>query len=146
MGRDVAVVALASLDQGRVTQLQMRLRELGHDPGPIDGVAGPQTRAALQAYGRAQFALKERLIRQGQLTTDMAQQLGVDASRSAPSAEPFLRDDTGPSMRRDTPLLPPGGAPLPPPGIAPLPTPSSAPSALPPARGGSTPATPPPAP
>jgi hypothetical protein len=146
MGRDIGVVALASLDSARVTRMQLRLRELGHDPGPIDGVVGPQTRAALEAYGRAQFTLKQRLLRQDQLTSDMAQQLGVDGSRAAPSGEPFLRDDLGPSMRQDTPLLPPGGAPLPPPDIAPLPTPSSAPSSPPRARGGSTPATPPPAP
>ncbi len=31
-------------------KLQARLKELGHDPGPADGVARPQTQAALKAF------------------------------------------------------------------------------------------------
>jgi hypothetical protein len=145
MGRDAGVIALASLEPARVTRMQERLRELGFYQGTVDGRVGPKTRAALAAYARAQFTLKQRLLQQNQLTTDLARQLGVEASPAGERGEPFLRDDTGPSMRRDTPLLPPGGAPIPPPGIAPLPTPSSMPSALPP-RSGSTPPAPPPAP
>jgi hypothetical protein len=124
-GSETRVIPLSSLDAPKLTALQMRLRELGHYQGPVDGVLGPKTKAALEAYARAQFTLKQRLLQQDQMTSDLAEQLGV-ADRQ-PSSEPFLRDDAGPSMRRGTPLLPPGGAPLPPPGIAPLPTPSSSP-------------------
>lgn len=145
MGSDVSVIELASLDPDRVTRLQTRLAELGHYQGPIDGVVGPQTRAALAAYARAQFTLKQRLIQRDQLTSDLARQLGVDARPPAEGSEPFLRDDTNRSPRKDAPLLPPGGAPLPPPGMAPLPTPSSMPSSPPP-RPGSTPSSPPPSP
>ena len=35
---------------GSVAQTQRDLRALGYDPGPVDGVMGPKTRAALQAY------------------------------------------------------------------------------------------------
>src|SRR5262245_7219977 len=31
-------------------QVQRRLKELGHDPGPIDGRLGVQTQAALKAF------------------------------------------------------------------------------------------------
>ena len=142
-GSDAGVIALASLDAASVTRLQARLRERGHDPGPVDGVLGPKTRAALEAYSRAQFTLEQRLLQQERLTTDLAAQLGV--APGAPGSEPSPRGDTAPSLRGDAPLLPPGGAPLPPPGMAPLPTPSSAPSSVPPARGGAMP-TPPPSP
>ncbi|MBC8167211.1 MAG: peptidoglycan-binding protein, partial [Bryobacteraceae bacterium] len=30
--------------------IQMRLRNLGFDPGPIDGIVGPQTKAAIQGF------------------------------------------------------------------------------------------------
>jgi peptidoglycan hydrolase-like protein with peptidoglycan-binding domain len=33
-----------------VKSLQTQLRDAGFDPGPIDGVVGPRTRAALQKY------------------------------------------------------------------------------------------------
>jgi peptidoglycan hydrolase-like protein with peptidoglycan-binding domain len=31
-------------------QVQRRLKELGHDPGPIDGQPGPKTQAALKGF------------------------------------------------------------------------------------------------
>jgi peptidoglycan hydrolase-like protein with peptidoglycan-binding domain/DNA invertase Pin-like site-specific DNA recombinase len=37
----------------RVLELQRRLRELGQRPGPVDGLFGPQTMAAVQSYQRA---------------------------------------------------------------------------------------------
>ena len=37
-------------DQRRVAALQRDLARLGYDPGPADGVAGPRTRAAVQAF------------------------------------------------------------------------------------------------
>lgn len=36
-----------------VKSVQQRLAALGHSPGPIDGVMGPRTRAAIRAYQTA---------------------------------------------------------------------------------------------
>jgi hypothetical protein len=130
-GSDARVIALGSLDAASITRLQVRLHELGHYKGNIDGVMGPQTRAALESYARAQFALKQRLLKQDQLTTDLAEQLGVQGGSGQGS--PSTSGDTGPSMNDGSPLLPPGGAP--PPSMAPLPTPKSSPSGTAPKSG-----------
>jgi putative peptidoglycan binding protein len=148
LGSDARLIALSSLDASTVTRLQTRLHELGHYDGQIDGVVGPKTRMALEAYNRAQFALKQKLLQSDQLTTESAEQLGIEPSTRINGAPPPLPEnqdlprDTSPSMRRDAPRLPPGGAPLPPPGLYPQPTPSSAPAPA----GGATPAPIPPSP
>ena len=36
--------------RGAIKALQIRLREAGFDPGPIDGMLGPRTKAAAQSY------------------------------------------------------------------------------------------------
>jgi len=36
----------------RIKELQNDLKTLGYDPGPIDGIVGPRTKAALAAYAR----------------------------------------------------------------------------------------------
>lgn len=47
-GGDVAI------DKDRVKQLQEALKSKGHDPGPIDGIMGPRTQAALREYQQAE--------------------------------------------------------------------------------------------
>ncbi len=37
-------------DQDEVRLIQVRLKEAGYDPGPVDGVLGAQTRSAVQKY------------------------------------------------------------------------------------------------
>ena len=37
-------------DRARIEQVQRSLKGAGHDPGPVDGVIGAQTEAALRAY------------------------------------------------------------------------------------------------
>ena len=36
-----------------VAKVQQKLAQLGHPPGPIDGIIGPLTRAAIESYQRA---------------------------------------------------------------------------------------------
>jgi TPR repeat protein len=39
-----------TLSQADVKTIQQRLKSLGYDPGPVDGVAGPATQRAIAAY------------------------------------------------------------------------------------------------
>ena len=36
-----------------MTYVQLRLRALGYDAGPVDGITGPRTRAAIEAFQSA---------------------------------------------------------------------------------------------
>ncbi|HXV81122.1 MAG TPA: peptidoglycan-binding domain-containing protein, partial [Candidatus Binatia bacterium] len=40
-------------DSEKIRQGQLRLRNAGFDPGPIDGILGPQTKAAMQRYQKS---------------------------------------------------------------------------------------------
>lgn len=81
LGRDLKAVALTELDAAQVTLLQQRLRERGLYLGRIDGIVGPQTRAAVQALVRERFALERRLLERGQMTTELAELVGVSGPR-----------------------------------------------------------------
>jgi len=72
-----------------VKRAQEALREKGYDPGPIDGVLGPRTRAALRSYQQA-----ENLAVTGRLDPQTAAKLGggsqpgpVDREQNAPAAD-----------------------------------------------------------
>lgn len=82
-GRDVGVMAATSLDVAEVTRLQQLLRDRGHYLGRVDGIYGPQTRAALLAAAREQFTLAERLLLQGQMTSDLARSVGLNPAPEA---------------------------------------------------------------
>lgn len=48
-------IELGSLDPARtVSGMQQRLRNLGFDPGPIDGILGPRTRRAMREFQAAE--------------------------------------------------------------------------------------------
>ena len=49
-------VAVTAYGDWRIGQAQERLKDLGFNPGPIDGVLGPRTQAALRQY-QAQHSL-----------------------------------------------------------------------------------------
>jgi peptidoglycan hydrolase-like protein with peptidoglycan-binding domain len=62
--------------------MQKALKEQGHDPGPVDGVMGAQTSAALKAYQK-----KQGLRVTGQLDAETAAKLGESGQAAAPSAQ-----------------------------------------------------------
>jgi lipid-binding SYLF domain-containing protein/osmotically-inducible protein OsmY len=71
-----------------VKQSQEALRDKGYDPGPIDGVLGPRTRAALRSYQQA-----ENLAVTGRLDPETTAKLGgvsqtgpVDREPTSPAA------------------------------------------------------------
>jgi len=85
-------------DDGRradaaVRDAQTALRDQGHDPGPIDGIMGPRTSAALR-----DFQQKENLTVTGQLDAETRARLET----GAPSASPATQDKAGntPSQRQ----------------------------------------------
>lgn len=63
-------------------KVQEALKDKGQDPGPIDGVMGPKTRAAIKAYQSA-----NKMKPTGRLDAETAKSLGVEsAASSGPSS------------------------------------------------------------
>jgi peptidoglycan hydrolase-like protein with peptidoglycan-binding domain len=44
----------ADMKPERVRAVQEALKSKGHDPGPIDGIFGPKTEAALKSFQKAE--------------------------------------------------------------------------------------------
>jgi peptidoglycan hydrolase-like protein with peptidoglycan-binding domain len=65
-----------------VLEAQRALRDLGYDPGPLDGLISPQTRAALQKYQAA-----ERLPVTGELDATTIERLDVYRRLFRPARE-----------------------------------------------------------
>ena len=57
-------------DAPTVMYVQTRLRALGYDSGPVDGIAGPRTRTAIEA-----FQSSERLTVDGELSRSLVEDL-----------------------------------------------------------------------
>ncbi|MGH7798699.1 MAG: peptidoglycan-binding domain-containing protein [Candidatus Binatia bacterium] len=75
--------ASQSQDRGRqqdVRQAQEALKNQGQNPGPIDGIMGPQTRQALRGFQKA-----NGLTQTGTLDAETRQKLNIDGSFSGSS-------------------------------------------------------------
>jgi peptidoglycan hydrolase-like protein with peptidoglycan-binding domain len=72
--------ALSALSEEQVREVQVRLQERGYYQGEIDGVIGPQTRAALSRF----FARQAQLVQQGQLTESALSAFGLESSEIQP--------------------------------------------------------------
>jgi len=102
--------------ESNIKSLQEALKNQGFNPGPIDGVMGPQTRQALQSFQRS-----KNITASGELNAETAQQLGVQPSgtmgtdlgteRDRSSGIPGLPSGTGPgsSSSPGTEGTPPAG-------------------------------------
>lgn len=95
-------------DPGLVRRLQRALTGLGYDPGPIDGLYGPQTRAALMAYSRDRdTVMPERIdaeLVEGleDLAPSVAAAAGqVESSAAAPSPLPEVQEGPSPEPRAE---------------------------------------------
>ena len=77
-------------DNGDVRAAQQALRDKGHDPGPIDGVKGPKTTAAVRAFQKAQGVPDN-----GNLDATTMEKLGVQ-----PSASPATESKAAPTEKK----------------------------------------------
>lgn len=59
-------------DPATVTRVQEELKRRGYDPGPADGVLGPQTREAIKRFQKDSW-----LKQTGEVDTDLLVQLGL---------------------------------------------------------------------
>src|SRR5690349_8654820 len=76
IGAGAGVMPSGAAERGAdVARAQEALKQQGHDPGPIDGVYGPRTAAALKAYQQSQ-----QLEATGQLDDATLARLGERAS------------------------------------------------------------------
>jgi peptidoglycan hydrolase-like protein with peptidoglycan-binding domain len=62
----------------KIKQVQQKLKDQGHDAGPVDGIMGPKTQAALKEFQSA-----KSLKQSGQLDRETMAALGVSGSASA---------------------------------------------------------------
>jgi len=83
-GKQVSVVDLSSLTPDQSRALQQTLARRGYYHGKVDGVIGPETRNAVGKLLARQFALNQRLVRQGRVTEPFLSGLGVQANELAP--------------------------------------------------------------
>lgn len=73
--------ASQGMGQQDIREAQEALKSQGHDPGPIDGVLGSQTRQALR-----EFQSKNGLKQTGNLDAETKQKLNIDGSSSGSSS------------------------------------------------------------
>lgn len=77
--RSTSQAGQTSAGPAQVRRVQEALKAQGHDPGPVDGVMGPQTQEALRAYQKAQ-----NLTETGMLDPQTFEKLGVGGARPRP--------------------------------------------------------------
>jgi peptidoglycan hydrolase-like protein with peptidoglycan-binding domain len=84
----------ATARDSAVTRAQEALKQAGHDPGPIDGVVGARTTAALRAYQQAQG-----LQPTGRLDDETLARLGGSAAQGTAPKQTSSQTQTGGDAR-----------------------------------------------
>jgi peptidoglycan hydrolase-like protein with peptidoglycan-binding domain len=75
--------AVPTLDQDKIRQVQLGLRDKGFDPGPIDGVAGVRTKEAVR-----NFQDRYGMQASGEIDNQTLYALGKPELAEQPSSEP----------------------------------------------------------
>src|SRR5262245_47360081 len=95
----IAPVLVAGALGRRVAKLQERLKEIGFNPGKIDGEFGPATRAAVIAFQKSEGLLADGIA--GPRTQGA---LGLVEDNSLPSVIPVVTVTTVSRMFPNTPV------------------------------------------
>jgi peptidoglycan hydrolase-like protein with peptidoglycan-binding domain len=105
VGHTPIVAPVLAQDPAAIESVQKTLKAKGHDPGPVDGVMGPRTTAALRAYQKEQG-----LDVTGRLDTSTLAKLGGGAKAGdQAAAQPTTQQGARPS--KDEPTSGPSGSP-----------------------------------
>ena len=78
------------LSSEQIRELQEKLRDEGHNPGPIDGIWGPQTQAAVK-----EFQKENDLQVTGQLDQQTMKELGIEKQKAGEARELPPQPDVG---------------------------------------------------
>ena len=90
--------AAASWDKEDIKKIQEALKDKGNNPGPVDGIFGPQTQKALRAFQSSQ-GLKTT----GRLDEETVKALGVEHDSSSSSgAASSSTESSSPSSNRSS--------------------------------------------
>ncbi|MGQ0752680.1 MAG: peptidoglycan-binding domain-containing protein [Betaproteobacteria bacterium] len=88
-----------------VRKAQQALKDKGHDPGPVDGIMGPQTQAAVKKFQESQANMKGT----GQLNQQTLSALGVEGGAGTGSAAGSQRGASAPPAAGGSPAPSAGG-------------------------------------
>jgi peptidoglycan hydrolase-like protein with peptidoglycan-binding domain len=90
-------------DRASVKRAQVRLADLGYAPGPVDGVIGPRTLAAIRRY-----QTEQGLVPTGEVTPPLLRQLEAMSVARLPDPPPAARRaDAAPPVRQADAAAPP---------------------------------------
>jgi len=113
VGSGLSVSAYSTSNRAGVKELQTQLKRMGFDPGTVDGVMGPRTKAAVKEFQKQNGLKTDGIV--GPQTSAVLVALGGAASpnRVPATVAPYLSNRTPPPLPRRDPRqagLAPAGA------------------------------------